>query len=93
MHQDHDMIRQRAFEIWEAEGCPEGRDEIHWHQAVAEFQNGAAAAQEDESSLPKSVAALDETTAGETDAPVAMTKTTKPKGVAARPIKSRKPKQ
>lgn len=30
-------IRQRAYELWEAEGQPEGRDSHHWTQAEAEF--------------------------------------------------------
>ena len=31
-------IRRRAYEIWESEGCPEGRDHIHWIRAEAEFR-------------------------------------------------------
>jgi len=31
-------IRQRAYEIWEAEGRPEGRARIHWLRAEAEFR-------------------------------------------------------
>ena len=30
-------IRERAYEIWENEGCPEGRGAEHWEQACAEF--------------------------------------------------------
>lgn len=26
-------IRTRAHQIWEEEGCPHGRDEIHWQKA------------------------------------------------------------
>ena len=26
-------IARRAYELWEAEGRPEGRDVAHWHQA------------------------------------------------------------
>lgn len=33
---DHDKIRQRAFEIWETQGRPQGRDLDHWLQAEAE---------------------------------------------------------
>jgi hypothetical protein len=32
-------IRQRAREIWEAEGRPDGRDIAHWEQAKAEIEN------------------------------------------------------
>jgi hypothetical protein len=31
-------IRQRAYEIWEDEGRPEGRARIHWVRAEAEFR-------------------------------------------------------
>jgi hypothetical protein len=37
-----EQLRQRAYEIWEAEGRPEGRHKDHWHQAereLAEYQN------------------------------------------------------
>src|SRR5690349_17875685 len=27
-------VRQRAYEIWEREGRPEGQHETHWHQAM-----------------------------------------------------------
>lgn len=30
----HDMIATRAYEIWQGEGCPEGRAENHWMRAV-----------------------------------------------------------
>jgi hypothetical protein len=33
-------IRQRAYELWERDGRPEGRDRAHWHQAEREI--GAA---------------------------------------------------
>ena len=32
-----DLIRQRAYEIWEQDGRPDGRDQEHWHQAEAEM--------------------------------------------------------
>ncbi|MTJ79694.1 MAG: DUF2934 domain-containing protein [Telmatospirillum sp.] len=35
---DENRIRQRAFEIWQAQGCPEGRDLDHWLQAEVELQ-------------------------------------------------------
>jgi hypothetical protein len=31
-------IQQRAYEIWENEGRPEGRARIHWLRAEAEFR-------------------------------------------------------
>jgi hypothetical protein len=35
----HEQITQRAREIWEREGRPEGRDKEHWLQAEAELRN------------------------------------------------------
>jgi hypothetical protein len=32
-----DIIRQRAYRIWEEEGRPEGRDRLHWDQAAREL--------------------------------------------------------
>jgi hypothetical protein len=32
----HERIRQRAYQLWEEEGRPEGRAESHWHRAEAE---------------------------------------------------------
>jgi hypothetical protein len=29
----HDAIRTRAYQLWEEEGRPHGRDEHHWHEA------------------------------------------------------------
>ena len=39
-----EAIRQRAYEIWVSEGCPSGRDCIHWLRAEAEFRERLAAA-------------------------------------------------
>jgi hypothetical protein len=36
------LIRQRAFQIWIAEGQPHGRDKVHWHQATDELLSGTA---------------------------------------------------
>ena len=33
-----ELIRRRAHQIWEQEGCPEGRAHIHWLRAEAEFR-------------------------------------------------------
>lgn len=31
-------IRDRAYAIWQSEGCPEGRAESHWQQAREELE-------------------------------------------------------
>ena len=42
-----EQIRHRAYEIWLSEGCPHGRDHIHWIRAEAEFREKFAAAHSD----------------------------------------------
>lgn len=32
-----DRIRQRAYQLWEASGRPDGKQEEHWQQALAEI--------------------------------------------------------
>jgi hypothetical protein len=31
-----EIVRLRAYQIWEAEGRPHGRDQAHWYQAERE---------------------------------------------------------
>ncbi|MFE0759213.1 DUF2934 domain-containing protein [Inquilinus sp. NPDC058860] len=38
-----DRIRARAYEIWEIEGWPSGRDQEHWDRALREIQSGERA--------------------------------------------------
>lgn len=45
MGQREDRIRQRAYQIWEREGRPEGADLRHWYQAVEETAQEATASQ------------------------------------------------
>jgi hypothetical protein len=37
MPPDHEQIRRRAYEIWEREGRPEGRESEHWRLAAEEI--------------------------------------------------------
>jgi hypothetical protein len=37
----HDLIKQRAHEIWEEKGRPEGHDKEHWAQAEQELLEAA----------------------------------------------------
>ncbi len=39
--QNEDSVRQRAHEIWERQGRPEGRQEEHWAQARREIEAGS----------------------------------------------------
>lgn len=34
-----ERIRRRAYELWEREGFPHGKDEAHWHQAALEIED------------------------------------------------------
>lgn len=36
-----DRVRERAYSLWEAEGCPDGCADRHWQQAEAELFEGA----------------------------------------------------
>ena len=35
-------IQQRAYELWERDGRPDGREQIHWQQAESEIGAGPA---------------------------------------------------
>lgn len=39
---NHEAISRRAYEIWEREGRPEGRDREHWEQAIGELVSSKA---------------------------------------------------
>jgi len=50
-----ERIRQRAHEIWEREGRPEGREEQHWYQAcedIAVEEDGSLSAAGEEDPEP-----------------------------------------
>ena len=34
---DENWVRNRAHELWEAEGCPNGKELDHWFQAMDEY--------------------------------------------------------
>ena len=37
-----DQVRRRAYELWEADGCPQGQDQQYWFKALAELASTAA---------------------------------------------------
>ncbi len=46
IQQDFDeAVRRRAYEIWMREGCPSGREHVHWAQAAEEIESEAMTAQ------------------------------------------------
>jgi hypothetical protein len=42
-----DRVRARAYEIWEIEGRPSGRDQEHWERALREIRSGERAERAD----------------------------------------------
>ena len=42
MAQVETWIRERAYAIWQDEGCPEGREQQHWEQATREVLSRGA---------------------------------------------------
>src|SRR3954449_4106393 len=36
--EQEDRIKQRAYEIWEREGHPDGRGNVHWSMAIQEIR-------------------------------------------------------
>ncbi|WEZ84314.1 DUF2934 domain-containing protein [Rhizobium sp. 32-5/1] len=52
---DEDLIRKRAYEIWESQGFPEGREYSHWEQAVRELSGKSAAADDTVKPAPFSI--------------------------------------
>lgn len=41
-----ELIRQRAYEIWEASGRPHGFEKLHWEQAERELLDAAPGIEE-----------------------------------------------
>lgn len=41
-----DQIRERAYELWQADGCPEGRDVEYWLRAEADLKGESRAGAE-----------------------------------------------
>ena len=39
-----DQIKRRAYELWDADGRPDGRDQDYWFKAMAELAASALAA-------------------------------------------------
>lgn len=44
---DNEQIRRRAYEIWEREGRPEGREAEHWRRAAEELAASEAVKTQD----------------------------------------------
>lgn len=53
-----ELVRERAYELWQQAGCPEGRSEEFWFAAERELENGAATAEGEAGTLIRSVEEL-----------------------------------
>jgi hypothetical protein len=62
----NDQVRDRAHQIWEAEGRPEGKDADHWARAQRELQVEGAAGED----ASKSDTAVGSLSTSESDAPL-----------------------
>ena len=77
------LVRQRAYEIWESENRPHGRDKEHWERALREISAAAtsAAAQPSAKATAKSPEpALAKSAATPKPAPAVVAKRRKPDG-------------
>lgn len=71
-------IAKKAYDLWEAEGRPEGRDIAHWHQAAQNVAEPVIAPIAE----PTSAAVVEEVSAEEAPAPKPRaTRARKPKAV------------
>ena len=55
MHEQ--LIREKAYQIWEAEGYPEGRADVHWRQAETVLAGMTAPAKTKRVGKPKATKA------------------------------------
>ena len=55
-------VRERAYQLWEESGRPDGREHEHWAQAEREIAVGASLVQPSATSAKSSVPASGETT-------------------------------
>ena len=46
-HPDHSLVAARAYEIWQREGCPDGRAMEHWLRAEVEVAGASSLASEE----------------------------------------------
>jgi hypothetical protein len=78
-----ERIRARAYELWEADGRPEGCEERHWHEAEAQVRAEIEAEEAEEA-----VAAQPAKPKARTKAAAAEKKPVAAKKVAAAPKKA-----
>jgi hypothetical protein len=50
-HDTQEMIRLKAYEIWQREGFPEGREREHWELAELELGLSTSEAEDDDDSM------------------------------------------
>ncbi len=83
-----ERIKQRAYEIWESEGRPDGKDEEHWHRAAAEIRGETAVGGEAPNPAPNPTAG-DAAKPARTRRPAAKEPDAKPAGAAPKARRSK----
>ncbi|PKU23998.1 DUF2934 domain-containing protein [Telmatospirillum siberiense] len=90
---DYDKISLRAFQIWEAEGRPEGRELEHWLRAEIELRVVPSPAKARPSAAPKGATAkavpVKKTGAAKTSPKVAAPKAVKPAAKTTAPKRAK----
>lgn len=51
-----EKIRERAYQLWEEEGRPHGREDVHWQRAAEEFDDPGGERSQSETPLDPPVA-------------------------------------
>lgn len=64
-------IRERAYQIWQEKGCPEGSDHEHWFLAEQEVASAAAPEANGKKPAAKKATPAKAATAGEAPKPAA----------------------
>ncbi|MGI4731656.1 MAG: DUF2934 domain-containing protein [Janthinobacterium lividum] len=65
-------IRERAYEIWQAEGSPEGRHDQHWQQATADVEQARAEVRQADGDVISSVPTVEDAPAADAQQPAVL---------------------
>lgn len=94
MADSEDWIKSRAYELWEQDGQPHGKDAAHWEQARHEYESRMAGAKSEEPKKPparrKPAAAAATDTQPVSEAVAAPKAKAKPAAKAAAPSAAKK---
>lgn len=60
---DQERIRIVAYQLWERDGCPEGKDDDYWHAAVKLVSDETHAENPNEPEIPDAIVPIPPTQA------------------------------